>query len=151
MSYAGIIPQIKQTGGEQGKIQVGRVSKRCNRILKNYAVQSGLHTGIHGPYELRADYKRREAREQHADFGITRRFLRLAMYLMRTHQSYLPIRLRNQQCSMEERARYYHKAWPLIMDKWRRVRMLGIALDKKMPLGQWRSMLQDLYGINLSL
>ena len=89
VSYAGIIPQIKQTGGEQGKTQVGRVGKRCNRILKNYVVQSGLHMGIHGPDELIADYKRREAREQHADFGMARRFLRMAMCLMRTHQSYL--------------------------------------------------------------
>jgi len=151
VSYAGIIPQIKQTGGEQGKTQVGRVGKRCNRILKNYVVQSGSHMGLHGPDELMADYKRREAREQHADFGMARRFLRMAICLMRTHQSYLPKRLRNQQCKMEERARYYHKAWPLIMDKWRRVRMLDIAFDKKMPLGQWRNMIQELYGIKLSL
>lgn len=90
---------------------------------------------IHGPDELRADYKRREAREQHADFGMARRFLRMAMCLMRTHQSsYLPKRMRSQQCKMEERARYYHKAWPLIMDKWRRVRMLDVAFDKKMAM-----------------
>ncbi len=107
--------------------------------------------GIHGPDDLRADYKRREAREQHADFGMARRFLRMAMCLMRTHQSYLPKRLRSRQCSMEERARYYQKAWLLIMDKWRRVRMLDVAFDKKMPLGQWRHMIQGLYGIRLSL
>ncbi len=151
VSYAGIIPKLKQTGGEHGKTQVGRVGKRCNRILKNYVVQSGLHMGIHGPDELKADYKRREAREQHADFGMARRFLRMAMCLMRTHQSYLPKRLRTQQCSMEERGRYYHKAWPLMKEKWRRVKMLDVAFDKKMPLGQWRNMIQELYGIDLSL
>jgi transposase len=151
VSYAGIIPQIKQTGGEQGKTQVIRVGKRCNRILKNYVVQAGLHMGIHGPDELIADYKRRAARDQHADFGMARRFLRMAMCLMRTHQAYLPKRLGRRQCLMEERARYYQGAWPLLMDKWRRVKMLDIAFDKKMPLGQWRNMIQELYGIKLSL
>ncbi len=151
VSYAGIIPQIKQTGGEQGKTQVHRVGKRCNRILKNYTVQAGLHMGIHGPDELRVDYQRRDAREQHADFGMARRFLRMAMCLMRTHQSYLPKRLRSQQCKMEERSHYYHKTWPLLKDKWRRVKMLDIAFDKKNPLGQWRNIIQELYGIKLSL
>ena len=46
VSYAGIIPRIKQTGGVQGKTQVKKVSKRCNRILKDYVVRSGYHIGI---------------------------------------------------------------------------------------------------------
>ena len=29
--------------------------------------------------------------------------------------------------------------------------MLDVAFDKKMPLGQWRNMIQELYGIDLSL
>jgi hypothetical protein len=41
-----------------------------------------------------ADYKRRDASGQHADFGIGRRYLRMAMSLMRTSQIYLPSRLR---------------------------------------------------------
>ena len=49
VSYAGIIPQIKQTGGEQGKTQVIRVSKRCNRILKNYVVRPACIWGFMDP------------------------------------------------------------------------------------------------------
>ena len=41
-----------------------------------------------------ADYKRRDASGQHADFGIGRRYLRMVMRLMRTSQAYLPPRLR---------------------------------------------------------
>ena len=42
--------------------------------------------GLRGPQPLLQDYKRREAAGQHADFGIGRRFLRMAMCLMRSSQ-----------------------------------------------------------------
>lgn len=52
VSYSGIIPRIKQTGGIQGKTQVQKVGKRCNHILKDYVVQSAAHMGLHRPKEL---------------------------------------------------------------------------------------------------
>jgi hypothetical protein len=79
----------------EGKTYTGKVAKRCNHILKDYVVQSGNHMGLHGPEELMADYKRREAAGQHADFGISRRYLRTAMCLMKTSQIYMPEQLRN--------------------------------------------------------
>ena len=103
VSYSGIIPRVKQTGGSEGKTYTGKVAKRCNHILKDYVVQSGNHMGLHGPEELMADYKRREAAEQHADFGIGRRYLRTAMCLMRTSQIYMPEHLRNTKVEPEER------------------------------------------------
>lgn len=82
-SYAGIVPRVFQTGGSEGDTHVGTVAKRCNRILKDYLVQSGSHLGLHGPDDLMADHKRRDANGQHADFGIARRYLRMGMHLMR--------------------------------------------------------------------
>ena len=84
------MPRVKQSGGSEGQARVGRVSKRSNHILKDYVVQSGFHIGLFGPEELRQDYKRRDADGQHADFGMARRFVRMAMCLMRTSQIYLP-------------------------------------------------------------
>jgi len=90
VSYSGIIPKVKQTGGPEGKISTGKVAKRCNHNLKNYVVQSGMHLGLHGPTDLMADHKRRDAGGQHADFGIGRRYIRMAMCLMRNWQIYIP-------------------------------------------------------------
>jgi hypothetical protein len=42
ISYSGIIPRVKQTGGENGKTYTGHVAKRCNRILKDYVVKSAI-------------------------------------------------------------------------------------------------------------
>ena len=94
VSYSGIIPRVKQSGGPEGKTYTVAVAKRCNRILKDYVVKSALHLGLHGPKDLMVDYKRRDASGQHADFGIGRLYLRMAMCLMRTSQIYMPYRLR---------------------------------------------------------
>ena len=149
VSYTGIIPRVKQTGGSEGKTYTGKVAKRCNRILKDYVVQSANHLGLHGPKDLMADYKRREAAGQHADFGIGRRYLRTAMCLMRTSQIYMPQRLRNAEAKREDRAGYYLMIWPSLREKWRKAGALKAAFEKDRPLGQWRSMVQKLYGIKL--
>jgi transposase len=151
VSYSGIIPRVKQTGGQEGKTYTGKVAKRCNRILKNYVVQSGLHLGLHGPDDLMADYKRRDAADQHADFGIARRYLRMALGLMRTSQIYLPPKLRNQDAEPQERAGYYVMSWPKLREKWDKLGALDAAFAQDRPLGQWRNMVQELYGIKLTL
>jgi len=151
VSYSGIIPRVKQTGGPEGKTYTGKVAKRCNRILKDYVVQSANHLGLHGPEDLMADYKRREAAGQHADFGMGRRYLRMAMCLMRTSQIYMPQRLRNTEVKPEERAGYYLMIWPSLREKWNKADALEAAFEKDRPLGRWRSMVQELYEIKLKL
>lgn len=151
VSYAGIIPRVKQTGGPDGKTYTFSVGKRCNRILKDYVVKSALHLGLHGPDDLMIDYKRRDASGQHADFGIGRRYLRAAISLMRSSQIYLPPQLRKAGTKPEERASYYLTIWPYLREKWQKYGALKAAFDKNRPLGQWRSIVQDLYGIKLKI
>ena len=151
VSYSGIIPRVKQTGGVDGKTYTGSVAKRCNRILKDYVVKSGFHLGLHGPEDLMIDYKRRDASGQHADFGIGRRYLRMAMSLMRTSQVYLPSRLRKADSTLEERAGYYLTTWPFLKDKWKKTGAIEVAFAKDRPLGIWRQIVQELYDIKLKL
>jgi transposase len=150
-SYSGIIPKVKQSGGPEGQKSTGHVKKRSNRILKDYLVQSASHMGLHGPEDLMADYKRRDAAGQHADFGMARRYLRMAMCLMRTSQVYLPPNLRKKGTDTKDRANYYSMMWPTLRDKWQKAGALEAAFAKDRPLGRWRNMVQDLYGIKLTL
>jgi len=151
VSYSGIIPRVKQTGGPDGKTYTYSVAKRCNRILKDYVVKSSLHLGLHGPEDLMIDYKRRDASGQHADFGIGRRYLRMAMSLMRTSQIYIPPRLRKTESTLEERAGYYLMSWPYLREKWKKYGALEAAFAKNRPLGLWRRIVQELYDIKLKL
>jgi transposase len=150
-SYAGIVPRVKQTGGLNGKTYTGPVAKRCNRILKDYLVKSAYHLGLHGPPDLMADYKRRDASGQHADFGIGRRYLRMAISLMRTSQVYLPPNLRKGDSTPQQRAGYYLTSWPYLKEKWEKVGALEAAFKNNRPLGLWRRIVQELYDIKLKL
>ncbi|MBW2251179.1 MAG: IS110 family transposase, partial [Deltaproteobacteria bacterium] len=150
-SYSGIVPRVKQTGGTHGKTYTGPVAKRCNRILKDYVVKSAYHLGLHGPQDLMVDYKRRDVSGQHADFGMGRRYLRMAINLMRTSQVYLPPNLRKGDFTLEERAGYYLMSWPYLREKWKKVGALEAAFANNRPLGQWRQIVQELYDIKLKL
>jgi transposase len=151
VSYSGIIPKVKQSGGPEGEKYTGHVRKRSNRILKDYVVQSASHLGLHGPQDLIVDYKRRHAAGQHADFGIARRYLRMAMCLMRTSQVYLPANLRKKGIEPKQRADYYAMMWPYVRDKWQKAGALKAAFADDRPLGRWRNMVQELYEIKLTL
>jgi hypothetical protein len=150
-SYAGIVPRVKQTGGIEGKTYTGPVARRCNRILKDYVVQSAHHLGWHGPKDLMNDYKRRDASGQHANFGMGRRYLRMAMCLMRTSQVYLPSGLRKDDYALDKKASYYLMNWPYLRAKWKKVDALEEAFALNRPLGLWRQIVQELYDIKLKL
>jgi len=97
------------------------------------------------------DYKRRDASGQHANFGMGRRYLRMAMSLMRTSQIYMPPRLRKADVTLEERAGYYLTIWPYLREKWKKYGALKDAFTKDRPLGIWRQIVQELYDIKLKL
>ncbi len=151
VSYAGIVPRIKQSGGPEGQPRASCVSKRCNHILKDHVVQAAFHIGQRGPEDLMADYKRRQAAGQHANFGIGRRFMRTALLLMRNSQSYLPPHLRKTTIDPRARAEYFLLMWPYWRDKWDKLDAAKTAFSPHCPMGQWRTIVQKLYGIKLKL
>ena len=151
VSYAGVVPRVKQSGGAEGQPRIGHVSKRSNHILKDQVVQSAHHIGRYGPKDLLADHKRREANGQHADFGMGRRFVRMALCLVRTEQIYLPPHLRKADTDPRERGEYYLSLWPYLHNKWDKLGASKVAFSKDRPLGQWRHIVQELYGIRLKL
>jgi transposase len=149
-SYSGIIPRVSQTGGSDGATHIGSVSKRCNRVLKDYLVQSASHLGLHGAEDLKADHKRRDANGQHANFGIARRYLRICMHMMRYSHIYLPEHLRGPS-AFEARKTYYQMTWSYLLDKWKKYNAHKVAFAPENPLGQWRDAVQELYKIPLKI
>jgi transposase len=151
VSYAGIIPRVSQTGGPDSEAHTGSVAKRCNRILKDYLVQSASHIGLHGVEDLMDDHHRRDAAGQHANFGIARRYLRIGMHLMRNSSIYLPPELRGSNVPVESRVEYYQILWPYLVEKWKKYNAHHVAFAPENPLGQWRIMIQELYDLELKL
>ncbi len=151
VSYAGIIPRVSQSGGPDSEAHTGSVAKRCNRILKDYLVQSASHIGLHGVAELMEDHHRRDGAGQHANFGIARRYLRIGMHLMRNSAIYMPPDLRGSKVPVEARVAYYQILWPYLLEKWKKYDAHQVAFAPENPLGQWRDMIQELYDIELKI
>lgn len=149
-SYAGIVPRVKQSGGSENAASHGTVSRRSNRVLKNYIVQCGCHLGLHGPDDLREDHQRRTSKGQHADFGMARRYLRIGSYLIRHNQVYLPPELR-VHADREDLKKYYLEQWPIWRKKWQKAGALSQAFAPENPLGAWRIFIQEFYDISLPL
>jgi hypothetical protein len=61
----------------------------------------------------------------------------------------LPPDLRSTDVKAERRGDYYLTMWPYLRDKWSKAGSLETAFAKDKPLGQWRYILQELYGIKL--
>lgn len=81
---------------------------------------------------------------------MARRFLRMAMRLMRTGEAYVPSELR-EGATFEELQTYYLQLWPKLLAKWVKSGAVHIAFDPANPLGQWRERIQDIYEIELPL
>jgi len=150
-SYCGIVPSSKQTGGPDQPAQTGHVRRRCNRIAKDWLVQSANKIGLLGPEELQQQYQQLKDNGQHADFVMAKRYLRIGKDLMHRQALYLPKALFQKESSAAERAAYYLKLWPTLLNKWRPLASPEIVFSAKNPLGQWRQMVQEAYNISLPL
>jgi len=70
---------------------------------------------------------------------------------MKTSQVYLPLNLRKSDVKPRERGDYYLSMWPLLKNKWAKQDALKVAFSKERPLGQWRHVVQEIYGVKLKL
>ncbi len=150
-AYAGIIPKVKQTGGPEAQARIGGKRRHFNRILKDYTMQAGNHLYLHGPDDLRRDATRRKLAAKAVDTAMARRFLRIARALAKNRFIYLPDQLRNNLPDTEARAQYILQSWPELLIKWKRLGMHKEAFAPDNPMGRWRIIVQQLYGIELPL
>lgn len=67
--YAGIVSSTDQTGGPDSPPVQRHAPRRCNRILKDWTVQSAQKIREFGPPELKDRILRWEANGQHASFA----------------------------------------------------------------------------------
>ena len=71
--------------------------------------------------------------------------------MMRTSQVYMPPEMRSTHIKPVRRADYYLAMWPYLRDKWSNANALKVSFAKDNPLGQWRNIVQEIYGIKLKM
>ncbi len=148
-SYAGIVSRLKQTGGPDKEAQARGRSRRACVPLKRCVMDIALKTGQYGHPELKADYERRVNQGQDPRLTMGRRMLRICTHIIRHTDFFRPPSL-GPDSSIDARRDYYSRAWDKVLIKWRDAAAIKQALAEGTPLEQWRNMLNEIYGLNLS-
>ncbi len=148
-SYAGIVTRLKQTGGPDKEAQSRGRSRRACVPLKRCVMDIALKTGQYGHPELKADYERRVNQGQDPRLTMGRRMLRICTHIIRHTDFFRPPSL-GPDSSIDARRDYYARAWDKVLIKWRDAAAIKQALAEGTPLEQWRNMLNEIYGLNLS-
>ncbi len=149
-AYAGIVPRTHQSGGPDSPAIQGHASPRCNRILKDWTVQSAQKIHLYGPPELKDRITRWNANGQHGIFAAARHHLRLVSTLVKNEIPYLAPAARGRQATPEQISTATQATWTIIQKKWRTVSGgLDLILDEAHPLGFWRKLMLELHHIDL--
>lgn len=149
-AYAGTVPRTCQSGGPDSPAIQGHASPRCNRILKDWTVQSAQKIHLYGPPELKDRITRWNAQGQHGIFAAARRHLRLTRTLVRNEIPYVDPEGRGPHASPEQIAGAARATWRVLQRKWRTIPGgLDLILDEAHPLGFWRKVMLELHGIDL--
>ena len=148
-AYAGIVSRLKQTGGPDNPARSLGRSRRACIPLKRRILDIALSISQYGAEELKADYRRRVEANQDARFTMGRRMLRICAHLIQRQDFFLPPALL-ANTDPDARKAYFAKAWDPILIKWRNAGAIQQAFADGAPLEQWRTMLNELYNLNLS-
>lgn len=147
-SYAGIVTRLKQSGGPDKEAQALGRSRRACVPLKRCIMDIALKVGQYGHDELKTDYQRRVNEDQDPRLTMGRRMLRICSHLIRHADFFIPPSLlRNSE--FDARRDYYARAWDKVLIKWRDAAAIQQAFAEGSPLEQWRTMLNELYHLNL--
>ena len=140
------------TGGPDQPAEQGSTSKRCNRILKDWVVQSAQKIALYGPPELKSRIAQWNANGQHGTYAAARRYLRLLRSLVLNQSPYLEHAGRTANTSAEQLQAAAQIAWTIMIKKWRTIPgALKILEHTSTPLGFWRQMVMESRGIYLPL
>lgn len=149
-AYAGIVPRTHQSGGPDSPAVQGHASPRCNRILKDWTVQSAQKIHLYGPPELKDRITRWNANGQHGIFAAARHHLRLVSTLVKNEIPYLGPDGRTRSATPDHIATAAQATWAVLQRKWRTISGgLDLILDQAHPLGFWRKVMLELHRIDL--
>jgi len=148
-SYAGLAARLKQTGGPEKEAHTRGRSRRACVPLKRTIMGIALKMGQYGHEELKLDYHRRVHEGQDPRLTMGRRMLRICTHLIRHTDFFVPPSLLGE-VPQQVRCDYYLRAWDKVLIKWRDAAAIQDAFAQDAPLEHWRTMLNELYDLNLS-
>jgi transposase len=150
-SYAGIIPATQQSGGPDKEAAHKATYPHCNYRLKNYLLQAGEHMARISGTDASQLAVQAQQKGQHVLRVLGRHAAAVVRSLLLNERAYLPQALYAPQSDLRARGAYFAEYWPKLRAKWKTHVPHQQLFDPAQPLGRWRKMAQDAYGISLPL
>jgi transposase len=150
-SYAGVVSKTKQTGGPDRAPLVGHAQHRCNKRLKNAVLQTVEKVRQYGSPELLEQFAHLDERGAHTERLMAKRLIRICKCVVLSGNIYRPKALLHTGTPKETLADYYATAWEKLVPKWKGVADLHVVFASENPLGKWRNMVRESYGLELRL
>lgn len=137
LSYGGVIPKHKQSGAQA--IQTGKLPTKCNKILKDYLMQSGYQVGTkplsilklftdETSHTLNEYFQQVESRGGCSRLATAHKYIKIARRLIKDERVYWPkewMDPNNTDSTIDNLA--YHKAMlKKIKQKWAQYDLSGI-------------------------
>jgi hypothetical protein len=103
------------------------------------------------PPELVDQFLQLDERGAHTERLMAKRLIRICKSVVLSGAIYRPKALLDEKTPKEALAAHVQAAWPKLVTKWKTTADLALVFSPKHPLGQWRDLARELYGLELPL
>jgi transposase len=155
-SYAGIVPREKQSGGKEKMSVKGHLPLDCNRILKDWLLQSAYHVGTtphpvgkvdghKGDHRLLQHYQRVENREGKSRLSTAKMLIKIGRQMVTKEREYLPTAWLppHPPPPQDELLVYLDSVRESLQEKWKGYDLTGIDDDPNYLI-QWQEFHHEL-------
>jgi len=161
VSYAGIVPRTKQTGGEEKEPSRGHLPADCNHVLKDYLIQASKSVGkfhqvlleevnCNTAHTLYKYFQQVVNRNGHSRIATGKKLMKVIRKLVSESRVYLPEEWLDPNCivSSEDNFIFHEKTFKSIQGKWSKYDLAEIPEEvnnlaqEKKTLSQLKSFLE---------
>jgi transposase len=131
VSYAGIVPRSKQTGGKEKEPSSGHLPPDCNHVLKDYLIQAAKSVGkniqsiltevnCNSAHTLYRYFQQVVNRKGHSRIATGKKIMKVMRRLVDENRIYLPEEWLDPNCtvSSEDNFIYHEKMLKSVQAKW---------------------------------
>jgi transposase len=145
VSYGGIVPRVKGTGGPSKAPKVGHLPMDANHTLKDYLLQAAHHVATTGEHRLRKHFQRVENHEGRSRLSTAKMLVRIGRQMVLGEMPYLPLEMLRPQLPLpaEYVRTFFAELTQKLTAKWEGYDLSGIP-ESENYLVKWEAKVDEL-------
>jgi hypothetical protein len=145
VSYGGIVPRVKGTGGPSKAPKVGHLPMDANHTLKDYLLQAAHHVATTGEHRLQKHFQRVENHQGRSRLSTAKMLVRIGRQMVLDEMPYLPLEMLRPQLPLpgEFVRTFLAELTQKLAKKWSEYDLSGIP-DSENYLVKWEAKVDEL-------